>query len=120
MGTYSPSINGVSIKEPDVFQISRFNLTKSGRLASGLMTMDFVAKKRKFFFTYNVISSKEMKKILDLIDTEEMFFLLGYYENGEYKEATCYVGEIPSEKFRTAPVGGLWYWKNFNFNLIEQ
>ena len=42
-------IDGVAIKRPSAFKISRYYLTKSGRLSSGKMTADIVAKKRKFF-----------------------------------------------------------------------
>lgn len=110
-------LNGVEIKTPDQFSISRFNLTKSGRTANGMMTMDLVAKKRKFNIGYTVISGKELNKILDIIDTDEMFFTIEYQESGVTKTATVYVGEIPTELFRT---DGVWYWKNVTFSLIEQ
>lgn len=105
------------IKQPAKCSIERYNLTKPGRVTSGLMTMDLVAKKRKFLFEYPVISKVDFEAILDIIDTDEMFFELQYTENDVVKTATVYVGHIPSERFRTN-MG--WYWKNVNFNLIEQ
>lgn len=114
-------INGVDIKRPSDLQFSRYNLTKSGRVASGKMVMDLVAKKRKFFFTYDAISSKDMELIYSLIDGKEMFFQLTYTENNFVKEAQVYVGEIQAARFRVAdPTTKMWYWKNFTFNLIEQ
>lgn len=110
-------IDGVQIKAPSTFKIERFNLTKSGRVASGKMTMELVAKKRKFYLTYEVISGPMKKQILDLIDSDKMFFTFEYPEDGEQKTATVYAGAIPSERFRT---DGVWYWKGFRFDLIEQ
>jgi len=111
-------IDGVPIKRPSSFKISRYRLTKAGRLASGLMTMDLVAKKRKFFFTYDVIRSDELNVILDLLwKPRECFYTLTYVENNEIKEAVVYAGEIPTELYRT---GGIWVWRNVNFDLIEQ
>lgn len=114
-------INGTPIKQPSDFKIERYNLTKSGRVASGAMTMELVAKKRKFFFTYQVISGKDFQDILNLIDGEEMFFDFEYEENGVIKTAVCYVGAIPSTKFRVQK-GTIndWYWKDVNFDIIEQ
>ena len=110
-------INGTEIKSPTEFHIERYNLTKAGRVANGTMVMDLIAKKSKFLFRYAVISGPEMQKILNLIDTSVMFFVLTYEENGVEKHATCYAGHIPTQRFRT---DGVWYWKNMNFDLIER
>ena len=111
-------IDGVEIKSPSTFKKSRYVLTKSGRLANGKMTADIVAKKRKFFFTYDAIDSRDMNNILNLIwESDKFFFELEYVENNEVKKATVYAGEIPSNLHRT---GDIWVWKNVEFNLIEQ
>lgn len=111
-------INGVAIKRPSTFKISRYKLTKSGRLLNGKMTAEVIASKRKFFFTYDAIDAPDMNKILDLIwENDGFFFDLEYVENNEIKNATVYVGEIPSDLHKT---GDIWVWKNVNFNLIEQ
>lgn len=110
-------INETVIKTPHDFDIERYNITKAGRVANGSMVMDLIAKKRKFLFRYKVISGTEMNKILSLIDTTAMFFVLTYEENGEEKTATCYAGHIPTKRFRT---DGVWYWKDMNFDLIER
>lgn len=118
---YGLKINGVKIKEPPVggFSISHYNLTKSGRVSSGKMTMELVAKKRKFFFKYPVISAADKKVIMDIIDGTDMFMNFEYIEDGVHKSAIVYVGEISNEGFRAGGLSG-WYWKNFEFNLIEQ
>lgn len=114
------NIGGVHIRTPSSFSMSRYNLTKSGRVASGDMTMDLIAKKRKFFFSYEVISSRDMEAIFAVIDSDEMFFTLTYEENNNIKSALCYVGEISQDRFRTKDsTTRMWYWKDFTFNLIE-
>lgn len=111
-------INGTIIKAPHEFTIERYNLTKAGRAASGTMYMDLIAKKRRFVLRYEVLSSTQLQHILNLIDTNNMFFTFAYEEDGTAKTATCYVGAIPSLLHRKGT--GIWYWKNVSFNVIER
>lgn len=111
-------IDDVEIKRPDTFRIERFNLTDLQRVASGTMKGDLIAKKRKFYFTYNSITSDELDKILDAIwETNSIFYTLTYVENNVMKTARVYVGSIPTDYHRS---GAKWVWKNVTFNLIEQ
>lgn len=113
------TLNGVSIKRPSQFKIERYKITKSERLASGSMAMELIAKKRKFYFTYEAIDATELNKILDIIwETNDCFFTLEYVESNIRKSAVVYVGSIPTELYRTDP--GAWVWSNVSFNLIEQ
>ena len=113
-------INGVSIKNPSTFKKDRYNVTNMDRRADALMVGDLIAKKRKFYFTYDAITSKDLDVILDAIwRTETLFFTLTYVENGITKEATVYAGSIPTELHR-AGANELWVWKNVKFDLIEQ
>lgn len=114
------TLGGKKIKEPKDLEVQRFNLTKSGRTASGLMTMDFLAKKRKFLFNYDVLSGDDLTTLLSVIDTEEMFFPIVYIDEKteQQKSATVYVGDIAQKKFRDDKYG--WYWKDVKFDLIER
>ncbi|GGF88526.1 hypothetical protein [Paenibacillus abyssi] len=112
----SLTINGTPIKTPDHFSIERYNLTKAGRLASGKMTLELIAKKRKFQLEYNILSGSELNNILSLIDSSSMFFTLGYTENSVAKTAVCYAGAIPSTLYRS----DVWQWTDVTFSLIEQ
>ncbi|MMZ45711.1 hypothetical protein D3C75_232990 [compost metagenome] len=112
-------IDGVKIKHPGEgnFGQESYNLTKSGRVASGKMTIDLVAKKRKFTFRYEVISSIDLKVILNLIDGNKMFFKLTYIEDNVTRDCTVYAGAIKKQLKRT---GSVWYYVDVTFDLIEQ
>lgn len=111
-------INGTPIKCPSSFKIERYNVTNMERLANAEMCGDLIAKKRKFYFTYDAIQSTELNNILNIIwETDDIFFNLSYVENNEEKTARVYSGSIPSDLYRT---GSKWVWKNVTFDLIEK
>lgn len=118
---YPISINSTQIKTPTDFKVSRYNLTKSGRLASGKMVMELIAKKKKLFLNYAGITGRDLRVILNLIDTSEMFFNVAYYDvDGTPVTNTCYVGEISSILRQRAIVNDDHIWKDVEFNFIEQ
>lgn len=110
------ALNGTAIKEPSLFKIEDYDLTKGGRVASGLMKIDLIARKRKFLFQYKVLSGTDLDTIHTAFETD-LFVELRYVENGITKYATVYKGAIQATKFRT---DGRWYWKDVKFDLIEQ
>ena len=113
-------INGIAIKNPSSFKIERYNITTMNRLANGQMVGDLIAKKRKFYFTYDAISGEDLDNILEAIwETNNLFFTLTYPENGVQKTARVYVGSIPTELHRAGKTTN-WVWRNVTFNLIEQ
>jgi hypothetical protein len=114
------TVNGIAIKNPSKFKIERYNITNMERLADATMVGDLIAKKRKFYFTYDAISGDELDKILEAIwDSTTLFFPLEYLENGVPKTATVYVGSIPTELHRAGRTTN-WVWRNVTFNLIEK
>lgn len=119
MGYSAFKINGVPIKNPSTFKIERYNVTNLTRLANGNMAGDLVAKKRKCFFTYEVINGSDLDVILNTIwETTSIFFTLDYKENNVDKQMIVYSGAIPSDLHNAATSD--WVWKNVNFDLIEQ
>lgn len=113
------TLNGRGIKNPSTFKIERYNVTNMERLADATMVGDLIAKKRKFYFTYDAIKASDLDNILDAIwETDQLFFVLQYFENGIQKSATVYAGAIPTELHSAK--SGEWVWKNVTFNLIEQ
>jgi|WetSurMetagenome_2_1015567.scaffolds.fasta_scaffold306357_2 hypothetical protein len=113
------STTKVNLREPpDGVQYSDYNITKSGRTADGTMTMDYIAKKHKFEFSYDVISATDLDPVLAIIDdSSNMFFNVYYYEGSTLKSCIMYVGEIQKVPFRKGPV---WYWKTVKFDFIEK
>ena len=121
MPDFRPSINGTRIKRPTDFKIGRYNITKSGRVANSDMHIEFIAKKIKLFFSYDVISGVELNAILDLIDTTTMFFSVTYYDTKDTDVTkTCYVGEITQELQRRGMISDNAYWKDVVFDFIQK
>lgn len=113
-------INNVSVKRPTNFKIERYNVTNLERLADASMVGDLIAKKRKFYFTYEQISGYDLDIILSAIwESTALFFTLTYPENGIQKTATVYVGSIPSELHFAGRTTN-WVWRDVTFNLIEK
>jgi hypothetical protein len=114
-------VNGITIKNPSAFKIERYNVSTMERLANADMVGDLVAKKLKFFFTYDAISAQELDTILSAIwDAPGLFFRLDYPYQGEQRSATVYVGSIPSDLHRGDMASPNWIWKGVSFNLIQR
>lgn len=112
-------INGRWIKNPSTFKIERYNVTNMERLANADMVGDLIAKKLKFYFTYDAITASELDNILEAIwGTNSIFYTLQYVENGVTKSAIVYAGSIPTELHSAKSKE--WVWKNVSFNLIQK
>lgn len=113
-------IRGTPIKNPSDFKIERFKVTDIDRLANAKAVGDLIAKKLKFYFTYEAITGYELDHILyEIWEAPGIFFRLDYDYNGVQKDAMVYVGSIPSELHKAGKTSN-WTWKNVTFNLIEQ
>lgn len=112
-------VNGVAIKKPSTFKVERYNVTTMERLSNADMVGDLVAKKRKFFLTYDAISAADFDVILSAIyDSDTLFFPFTYEDRGAVQSATVYVGSIPAELHYMSSSNTVW--KNLIFNLIER
>ena len=112
-------VNGVRIKNPSSFKIERYNVTTMERLSNADMVGDLVAKKLKFYFTYDAITAEDFDAILSAIyDSDDLFFTLEYPDRDTMKRATVYVGSIPSELHFMSGRNAVW--KNLTFNLIQR
>lgn len=113
------TINGIAIKNPSTFKVERYNVTTMSRLSNASMVGDLVAKKLKFYFTYEAISAEDFNRILQAIwDGDKLFFPLEYVEQGVTKRATVYVGSIPAALHHMSARNVVW--KDVTFNLIER
>lgn len=112
-------INNIAIKNPTAFKIERYNVTTMERLSNADMVGDLIAKKLKFYFTYDAISAEEFDIILEAIyNGNELFFPLEYEDRGKPKRAMVYVGSIPADLHYMSSKNVVW--KNVSFNLIER
>lgn len=113
-------INGREIKNPSTFKLERYNVTNMERLANADMVGDLIAKKLKFYFTYEAITAAELDNILEAIwETNSIFYPLVYNYQGEERTAMVYTGSIPAD-LHHAGSSSNWVWKNVTFNLIEK
>lgn len=113
-------IGGVTVKTPHEMPIEKYNLTKSGRVTSGKMTMELVAQKRKLACKYNAIRENDLQVILNKVyDPANMFFSVTYDDAGGSHTMTCYAGAIKGEPFRK-DTDEVWIWKDVEVALIEQ
>lgn len=112
-------VNDVTIKNPSTFKIERYNVTTMERLSNAAMVGDLIAKKRKFYFTYDAITAEEFDTILSAVyDTDKLFFPLQYPDRDQMRQATVYVGSIPADLHHMSDRNAVW--KNVTFNLIER
>jgi hypothetical protein len=114
------TLAGQTIKplEPGNFGIERYSGTKAGRTADYTMHIDLIAKKKKFIFKYDVLSGSELKTIADIVDGDTMFFEITYIDDiGTVQSKTVYAGALKYFNFRSDQG---YYWKDVQFDLIEQ
>lgn len=108
-------VNGTVIPSPTSFQPAHYKITKSTRLSNGSMSMELIAKKKKFVLKYDVITAAELNSILNLADTNFMFFAFEHNDRGFVETHVCYCGDIPYELIAAGK-----YFKNFQIDFIEQ
>jgi hypothetical protein len=111
-------IAGVEVANPAEVSIGRFDLTKSGRTASGKMVMDIVATKRRVDVVWKMIKDSELQTIINTITANKPFFSLTYPDAGGTKTMTCYAGDITTSLWHT--VNGVRYWQEVSIPFIEQ
>ena len=113
------TVNGRVIKNPSTFKLERYNVSNMERLANAEMVGDLIAKKLKFYYTYDAITASDLDNILEAIwDHDKLFFPITYNYQGQSRSATVYVGSIPAELHSAKSKE--WVWRNVTFNLIEK
>ena len=111
-------IAGITVKAPTELKVGRFDLSKSGRTASGKMVMDIIATKRRVDCVWKMLPDSELKKILDVITANKPFFSLEYPDAGGTKTMICYAGDINTTLWYTK--NGIRYWEEISIPFIEQ
>ncbi len=111
-------IAGTTVAAPVELKVGRFDLSKSGRTASGKMVMDIIATKRRVDCVWKMLPDSELKKILDVITANKPFFSLEYPDAGGTKTMICYAGDINTTLWYTK--NGIRYWEEVSIPFIEQ
>lgn len=111
-------IAGTKVATPSEIKVGHFDLTKSGRTASGKMVMEIIATKRRVDCTWKLIKDSDLKQILDLIDAHKPFFTLTFPEAGGTATMTCYAGDRNTSLWHT--INGVRYWQDVSIAFIEQ
>ena len=111
-------IAGVTVKTPNDIKIGRFDLSKSGRAASGKMKMDIIATKRRVDVVWKMLPDDELQKIIDTITANKPFFSLEYPDAGGQQTMTCYAADIVTSLWHTK--NGIRYWEEVSIPFIEQ
>jgi hypothetical protein len=112
-------LNNIVIKNPSTpVEIEWYKITKSNRLANGDMSMDYIATKRKFIFSYEYLSQDQLKPFKDLMKSTKSFFPFEYNDGGnEVGTATVYPGSLKYKKLRS---GSYWWYKDITISLVEK
>jgi len=115
------TVDGTTIKNPSKKPVfSKYPVTKAGRVASALMTIDFLAEKNTIKFEYESIDATDLQTIKDTIyNFPTMFHTLVITDNGVASTYTVYPGALTYTPYRTDN-NGYWVYKNASFQLIEQ
>jgi len=111
-------IAGITVKAPTELKVGRFDLSKSGRTASGKMVMDIIATKRRVDVVWKMLPDSDLKLIIDTITANKPFFFLVYPDAGGTKTMTCYAGDIVTSLWHTK--NGVRFWEDVQISFIEQ
>ncbi|MBQ8627884.1 MAG: hypothetical protein IJ421_00225 [Prevotella sp.] len=113
-----------AVKNPTAFKVERYKISTLSRIANGDMVGDMVARKYKFYFTYEAIAAYELNKLLEAIwDIDGMFFYLHVPEGTDlgHRATYCvYAGSIPATLHYGNHNPKTWIWKNVTFDLIQK
>lgn len=113
-------LNGTTVKTPTEISIEKFSITKSGRVASGKMTMELIAQKRKLNCKYSAIREDYLQTIQGIIyNPSNLFFTVQFDDVGGFTTITAYAGAIKGQYLRQ-DTDGVWIWRDVEFALIEQ
>jgi hypothetical protein len=111
-------IAGTQVTRPAEVKVGRFDLTKSGRTASGRMVMEVIATKRRVDVTWKYLPDPDLQTILNVLAANKPFFELQYPDAGGQQTMICYAGDINTSLWHTR--GGVRYWEEVSTSFIEQ
>lgn len=113
-------IDNQKIMPPSSLDVSKTNIIRSERTASGRMVADIVATKRTITMSWTIIYQAELKKIHDLLENG-IFHNITYPDpqGGESTTLTAYLeGDIVAASWGL--YGGQRIWKDVKLTLVER
>lgn len=112
------TLAGVEIISPSSIEVTRTDLTKSTRAASGKMNIDIITQKRVVSMSWTLIKDSDLKTIIDTINAHKPFFEITYPDVGGTQTLTVYPSDISATRWHK--VGGILYWQNIAIEFTEQ
>lgn len=110
-------INGIALPAPTKYDVGIQNIVKGGRVTTGEMVFDIIAVKRKIELDLTMLTSDEIKQVLNLVSSA--YFEVEYQDPQEGVK----IGEFYSGDRKTTGlmyVNGRMEWKGLAFNVIER
>lgn len=113
-------INGKKIMPPSVLSVSRFNIMREDRVASGEKVADVTATKRTIAMSWNIIYDDKLQEIINLLDSS--FFNTFTYPDPKTSEETVIVASLAEDISATSwgLYGGQRIWKDVSFTIEER
>lgn len=110
--------NGIDIKSPSDYTVSRQDIRKAERNAACKMLIEQKATKWKLELSWNYISQVEANEIVSILEST-VFYEVEFYDlKGTRRKATFYAGDQSAGLYDFK--NGKLRWKEFKFNIIEQ
>lgn len=110
-------IDGLALANPSSYSVSVMDINKAERDANGDMFIQRIATKRKIEVSYSVLTQSEVAVILSSVSATT--FSVTYLDTvtGATRTSNFYCGDRSSSGIKY--VGGIMYYKDTKFNLIE-
>lgn len=113
------TINNTQVRTPTELKVATFRISRAERLASGLMSMEIVAVKRRLDLNYSFILETDIKLIMDLLESK-VYHTVVYPDSqkGESHTITVYLGDIGQNAGQR--IANTRYWRDVSIALIER
>ena len=110
------------LPNPTTYKTDKYNITNMARLANGLMVGDLIARKKKFYFTWDALTGNALQIITNAVyDMPAIFFYLHeMHDDGTLHTYSVYAGSLTQNLHRAGMNKANWVWKDVTVDLIER
>ena len=113
-------LNGILLPGPSDMSVGIHDITRAARTASGLMQMEFIARKRTITIEYALISDTDLNAILTNLHSR-VFHALRYPDAEGERTITVYHGDRNYNPYNAFYIiAGARWWENVKIPLIER